>query len=81
MGRSFATTAHRCVLRRRPEFFDRLRLRYPSPPLSIAQEYNAAHRWAPTDYGGSSLAEVTKVAGRKGYSLVGCNIMGVNAFL
>jgi hypothetical protein len=50
------------------------------PPLSIAQAYNAAHHWAQTDYGGSSLAAVTKVAGRKGYSLVGCNIMGVNAF-
>lgn len=51
------------------------------PPMSIAQKYNAGHRWAGTDYGGSSLAAITKVAGRKGYSLVGCSLAGVNAFL
>lgn len=50
------------------------------PPLSVAQTYNPTHRWARTDYGGSSLAAITKLAGRKGYSLVGCNITGVNAF-
>lgn len=50
------------------------------PPMSIAQVYNAQHRWKGKDYGGSSLAAITKVAERKGYALVGCNIMGVNAF-
>jgi hypothetical protein len=50
------------------------------PPISIAQRYNPRHRWAGTDYGGASLAAVTKVANRKGYSLVGCGIVGVNAF-
>jgi hypothetical protein len=50
------------------------------PPISIAQAYNAMHRWKGTDYGGSSLSAITKVADRKGYSLVGCNVMGVNAF-
>jgi hypothetical protein len=50
------------------------------PPMSVAQKYNAAHRWRGTDYGGSSLEVLTKIAGRKGYSLVGCNVTGVNAF-
>jgi hypothetical protein len=51
------------------------------PPISIAQRYNSSHRWSGTDYCGASLEAVTKVAGRKGYSLVGCGIVGVNAFL
>lgn len=50
------------------------------PPLSIAQAYNATHRWRGTDYTGASLAAITKVAERKGYALVGCNIAGANAF-
>jgi hypothetical protein len=50
------------------------------PSLSIAQAYNAAHRWSGTDYGGASLSAITKIAERKGYALVGCNVMGVNAF-
>ena len=50
------------------------------PPMSIAQRYNPTHRWNGTDYGGSSLEAITKVAARKGYSLVGCGIVGVNAF-
>jgi len=51
------------------------------PPLSIAQRYNPGHRWKGTDYGGASLSAITKVAARKNYSLVGCGIAGVNAFL
>jgi hypothetical protein len=51
------------------------------PPMSVAQKYNAGHRWRGTDYGGASLTAITKVANRKGYSLVGCTLAGVNAFL
>jgi hypothetical protein len=51
------------------------------PPISIAQKYDAGHRWGGTDYYGSSLTAITKVAERKGYSLVGCTLAGVNAFL
>jgi len=51
------------------------------PPMSIAQQYNPEHRWRWTDYGGASLTAITKVANRKGYSLVGCSLAGVNAFL
>jgi hypothetical protein len=50
------------------------------PSISVAQRYNPAHQWRGTDYVGSSLAAITKVAARKGYSLVGCGIVGVNAF-
>jgi hypothetical protein len=50
------------------------------PPLSIAQSYDPAYRWKGTDYSGASLAAIGKVADRKGYALVGCNITGVNAF-
>jgi len=50
------------------------------PPLSIAQAYNAAHRWQGGDYFGASLAAITKIAQRKGYALVGCGVIGVNAF-
>jgi|SRR5882724_878182 len=50
------------------------------PPMNVVQRYNPEHRWKGTDYGGSSLLAITKIAGRKGYSLVGCGIAGVNAF-
>ena len=50
------------------------------PSMSVAQEHNPTHRWHGTDYGGSSLTAITKVAAKKGYSLVGCNVTGVNAF-
>jgi hypothetical protein len=49
------------------------------PSMSIAQEYNPTHRWGGTD-SGASLAALTKIAEKKGYALVGCNITGANAF-
>jgi hypothetical protein len=51
------------------------------PPLSIAQAYEAGHRWRGGDYFGASLEAVARVAERRGYALVGCNITGANAFL
>src|SRR5262249_40204502 len=51
------------------------------PPMSIAQKYDPGHCHYGTDYFGASLAAITKVAGRKGYSLAGCDLAGVNAFL
>lgn len=50
------------------------------PPMSISQRYNASHRWTGTDYYGASLSALAKVADRKGYKLVGCGIVGLNAF-
>jgi hypothetical protein len=44
------------------------------PPMSVAQ------RWDLSDYSGSSLEAITKVAARKGYCLVGCGVVGLNAF-
>ncbi len=50
------------------------------PPMSLAQRYNPDHRWDMSDYGGASLEAITKVADRKGYCLVGCGMVGLNAF-
>lgn len=52
------------------------------PPMSIAQVYDPAFCWkgSTSDYTGSSLSAIVKVAAKKGYSLVGCNITGINAF-
>jgi hypothetical protein len=50
------------------------------PPINVAQRYDPKYRWSGSDYSGSSLVAITKVADRKGYSLVGCNIIGSNAF-
>jgi hypothetical protein len=51
-------------------------------PASIAKQpvYNAKHAWRMTDYMGSSLLAIANVAAKKGYSLVGTNITGANAF-
>jgi hypothetical protein len=43
-------------------------------------EYNGNHKWDGTDYFGASLKAFEKVLGAKGYSLVGCNLLGCNAF-
>jgi hypothetical protein len=50
------------------------------PPMNVAQCYNPQHRWDASDYSGSSLDAITRVAARKGYLLVGCGIVGLNAF-
>lgn len=42
--------------------------------------YNPAHRWDGTNYFGASLAALVKLATLKGYTLVGCDQKGVNAF-
>lgn len=42
--------------------------------------FNPQHAWRGTDYSGSSLKAITRVANNKGYALVGTNITGCNAF-
>jgi len=42
--------------------------------------YNANHRWKGDNYMGASLLALEKLGHRKGYSLVGCDSNGVNAF-
>jgi hypothetical protein len=43
-------------------------------------EYNEGHRWDGTDYFGASLKSLETLLAPRGYSLVGCNILGTNAF-
>ena len=51
------------------------------PPISIVQEYeDEGPRKVKTDYWGASLSAFHKLARRKGYQLVGCGVVGVNAF-
>lgn len=51
------------------------------PPVAVVQEYDAeGPRKVKTDYWGASLSALDKLARRKGYQLVGCGIVGVNAF-
>jgi hypothetical protein len=50
------------------------------PPAAIVQEHAAEFRKAKSDYWGASLGALWKLGQRKGYTLVGCTITGVNAF-
>jgi hypothetical protein len=50
------------------------------PPLSKKPVLNPFHHWAGGDYMGSSLCALSEVAAAKGYTLVGTNIVGGNAF-
>ena len=50
------------------------------PPISITQIYKKDFVWSGTDYMGSSLEALVRLAKRRGYSLVGCNFPGINAF-
>jgi hypothetical protein len=50
------------------------------PPLSLVQSYRSNAQWDHTNFFGAGLAALEKLAASKGYSLVGCNLAGVNAF-
>ncbi len=50
------------------------------PPHEFVMPYNANYSWDLTDYCGASLTSWNKLLRTKGYSLVGCNITGANAF-
>lgn len=43
-------------------------------------DYNEAHRWDGTDYFGASLKALELMLIPRGYALVGCNLLGSNAF-
>lgn len=47
---------------------------------SVSVKYNPGHIWDKTNYFGASLKALNKIAIQKGYKLVCCNKMGVNAF-
>lgn len=50
------------------------------PPVAVVVPYSPTFVWNNTTYYGASLKALERLAGRKGYMLVGCNITGVNAF-
>jgi len=50
------------------------------PPVLWVMKYNPKHTWDSTDYMGASLKSFEYLFNDKGYSLVGCNITGSNAF-
>jgi len=51
------------------------------PPVSWVQAYDPKHVWdEKSNAYGASLTALTKLAETLGYSLVGCNMTGVNAF-
>jgi len=53
--------------------------RFP-PPMQWIMTYDPKHRWQGDDQFGASLESMTALGRGKGYSLVGCNITGSNAF-
>lgn len=50
------------------------------PPIQWKIEYDKAHVWGGDDYYGASLGSFNTLFNRHGYTLVCCNISGVNAF-
>ncbi len=50
------------------------------PPIEWTIPYDPKYVWDRTDYCGASLSLLEGLMRKKGYSLVGCNISGVNAF-
>ena len=50
------------------------------PPTNWIMKYNPDHKKTNTDYFGASLKSFERLLLKKGYLLVGCNILGVNAF-
>lgn len=50
------------------------------PPIEWVLPYDEKHVWDTTDRFGASLASYAWLMQEKDYSLVGCNITGVNAF-
>ena len=52
---------------------------YP-PDVSWIMKYNPKHAWEGGSHFGASLLALEKLGASKGYSLVGCDFYGVNAF-
>jgi hypothetical protein len=51
-----------------------------APPIDWVMPYKADFVWGFTDYCSASLTALERLMRSKNYSLVGCNITGVNAF-
>lgn len=50
------------------------------PSIDFCMKYDQNHVWRKTDNFGASLKCYEKLMTKRGYSLVGCNIVGTNAF-
>lgn len=50
------------------------------PPASLVVPYEPDRSWGGTNHFGASLEALCRLGDRKGYSLVGCSLSGVNAF-
>ncbi len=50
------------------------------PVIEYCMPYNRNYRWSKTDCFGASLKYFEKLMSNKGYTLVGCNLVGTNAF-
>ncbi|MDB5807785.1 MAG: hypothetical protein JWN73_5107 [Betaproteobacteria bacterium] len=50
------------------------------PPNDWCMAYDAGHEWIKTDFMGASLEALTRLGEARGYQLVGCTIIGANAF-
>jgi hypothetical protein len=53
--------------------------KFPADVFWVMQ-YNESHHWDSTDYFGASLKAYETLLSPRGYSLVGCNLLGTNAF-
>jgi len=50
------------------------------PPVKWVMAYNPSHSYDGSDYMGASLKSFEILLSGKGYKLVGCNLLGINAF-
>ena len=50
------------------------------PSIDYCMAYNESYAWQKTDRFGASLKHLERTLAEKGYSLVGCNVVGTNAF-
>lgn len=50
------------------------------PPLRVKIRYNPSHVWDLTEYQGASLQTYNDLFQRNGYTLLCCNVIGINAF-
>jgi len=50
------------------------------PPIKFSVDYDPSHNWQGDDYMGASLSYLESCFTAKGYKLVGCDLLGTNAF-
>jgi hypothetical protein len=50
------------------------------PDIFWVMQYNEAHHWDSSDYFGASLKALEDLLAARGYALVGCSVLGTNAY-